>query len=86
MRLTPYRIEKHNQAKPHRNWFQTVIVVSPIDIDILDRVTICRANKKHVKIQILADGYEQPSNNAEVNVEALGCIRPWDQELEKLLG
>jgi len=81
----PERLEKHGRIHKRHHWFQAVIVVSPIDIDTLDRISMSRANQKEIQIQILADGQDQPPSNAEITVEVLGCLRPWDEELEKML-
>lgn len=79
---------KHNgtdKTRKRDHWFQAVIVVSPVNMGTLDRVTMSRANQKEVHIQILADNQEQPLNNAEIKVDVYGCLRPWDQELETML-
>jgi hypothetical protein len=79
----PARIERNGRIKKHHHWYQAVIIVSPIDVDDLDRVTMSRANRKNVHLQILADVRDQPLNNADVKIEVLGCLRPWDPELER---
>jgi hypothetical protein len=81
----PERVETNGRVKVLHHWLQAVIVVSPVDVDSLDQVSIFRANLPVVRIQILGNSHERLPNNAEVIVEVLGCIRPWDQELESLL-
>lgn len=82
---SPELTKKDSHIHKRHHWYQAVIVVSPIDIDNLDRVTMSRANRKDVQIQILVDSQEQPLNNSEMKVEVYGCLRPWDQELETML-
>ena len=78
----PNRIEKDGRVQKKQYWSQAVIVVSPIDVDKLDRVTMSRANKKDVQIQIFTDEQDHPLNNTEIKVEVYGCLRPWEQEFE----
>jgi len=81
----PERIEKHGHIKERHHWFQAVIIVSPVDVETLDKVTMSSANRKQFKIQILGDSHDQPSHDAELQIKILGGIRPWDQELEKMI-
>jgi hypothetical protein len=83
-KVAPEQSEEGGRRKKRHHWSQAVIVVSPIEIEKLDRVTMSRANQKEVHIQILSDGKQVPLNT-EVNVEVSGCLRPWDQELEHML-
>ncbi|RDW74884.1 hypothetical protein BP6252_06026 [Coleophoma cylindrospora] len=69
----------------HSRWHQAIIVVFPIEVNKLERVTMYSATKKNVEIQILVDDHDQPVDGTEVKVEVFGCIRPWDQELESML-
>jgi hypothetical protein len=82
---SPEEVEKDGHRQKRQHWSQAVIVVSPIDVDNLDRVTMSRANQKDVQIQILVDSHDLPHNNSEIKVEVYGCLRPWDQELESML-
>lgn len=76
-----------SSSRRRRQWFEAVIVVSPVDIEKIERVTISRANEKDVHIQLLADDQRllQRLMHEEIKVEVFGSLRPWDAELENLL-
>ena len=82
--LPSERVDRTGRIRHRSRWYQAIIVVIPIDIDGLDRVSMSRANQKHVQLQIL-DDHEQPSHDEVLKIQIFGCIRPWDQELEKTL-
>lgn len=84
-KVSPEQIKDDGKRKRRHHWLQAVIVVSPIDIEKLDLVTMSRANQKEVHIQILSDCQHAPPINTEITVEVSGCLRPWDQELEQIL-
>lgn len=74
-----------DRIHPSSCWYQAIIIVHPIEINKLERVTMAVASQKEVHIQILAGDREQPVNGTVAKVEVFGCIRPWDQELESIL-
>ena len=82
--LTSERVDRHGRVRKRARWYQAIIIVIPIDIEGLDRVSMSRANQKHAQIQIL-DDHEQPGHDEILKIQIFGCIRPWDQELERML-
>lgn len=76
---------KNDRRKKRQHWFPSIIVVSPVIVNQLDLIKMSHATKKHVQIQVLTDKYDLPDPGAIVNIAVLGCIRPWDDELETLL-
>lgn len=77
------RVNKNGHRWHH--WYQAVIIVSPVAIDKLERVSMSRVNAKDVYIQLLEDDRKPPAIGTDIRVEVFGSLRPWDPELEKLL-
>ncbi|KAH8586140.1 hypothetical protein B0O99DRAFT_748541 [Bisporella sp. PMI_857] len=79
------KLDRNGKRKMDHHWFQAVIIVISVDINKLDGVTMLRANRKHVRIQILDEAEEKLDPDTVLDIEVLGCLRPWDQELERIL-
>jgi len=82
---TSEHAEERGQRRRRRHWHPAVIIVSPIAIEKLDRVTMSRANQREVHIQIIGEDHHPRPINSELDVEVSGCLRPWDPELEHML-